>query len=174
MWLDLKEQIIVEEQQLEQLLEFNKPLLAASRTRELTGIELQSAAAFLHSLYSGIENVFRRISIELDATPPSGEAWHKRLLRSMAFATETRPRVISEDLLLHLMEYLHFRHLFRNLYLFNLDWERMSPLVLGSEQLIADVRAEITVFMASMDNQEVVTQQPVPFEDEAPDDGQSK
>lgn len=152
MWLDLKEQIAVEEQQLEELLEFNKPLLAASRTRELTGIELEAAAAFMHSLYTGIENIFRRTAIELDGAAPSGEAWHKRLLRSMVLATETRPRVISEELLLRLMEYLHFRHMFRHLYLFHLDWERMSPLVLGSERLVAEVKAEMAVFMASMDD----------------------
>jgi hypothetical protein len=45
----------------------------------------------LHGFYTGIENVFKRIAIELDDQRPSGEAWHRRLLDSMCSPGPARP-----------------------------------------------------------------------------------
>ena len=80
MWPDVYEEICVEQAQLDELIQFNEPLLEICLKRPPSVIELEAAAAFIHSLYSGIENIFRRINIGLDGEVLAGEAWHKRLL----------------------------------------------------------------------------------------------
>ena len=41
-----------------------------------------------------------------------------------------RPALLTQELHDTLNEYLRFRHVFRNAYSFDLDWQKMSPLVL--------------------------------------------
>jgi hypothetical protein len=65
-WPDLKDQISVEEAQLQHLLAVHQPLLDQVRSQAPSAIELSALAALLHSLYTGIENLFRRIAIEVD------------------------------------------------------------------------------------------------------------
>ena len=125
MWPDLKEQIAVEEAEIRELLAFHRELLEICRMREPAGIELTASGAFLHALYSGIENICRRIAIELDGGLCKGGDWHRRLLRTMTQPTGDRPRVISDGLHDRLLGYLDFRHLFRNIYIFRMEWERM-------------------------------------------------
>ncbi len=154
MWSRLKKQIAVEEAEIAELIAFHRELLDTGKQRSLTGIELSAAAAFLHSFYSGIENLFRRITIELDDELPRSGDWHRQLLRSMAQSTTHRPRVISDEFQQQLKEYLQFRHLFRNIYTFRLSWERMEPLVLGSERLAQALLAELSDFVEAMDHRQ--------------------
>lgn len=142
----LRGQIAVIQEELRELIEFHRELLDTCQTREPAGIELSALAAFLHSLYSGIENLFRRIAIEVDGGLPEGGDWHRRLLRSMAEPHAGRPTVISEELHNRLLAYLEFRHLFRNIYLFRLEWERMADLVLEAEDLVTMLNRELSLF----------------------------
>lgn len=155
MWPDLEEQIAVEEAEIRELVAFHQELLAICRTRAPVGIELTASGAFLHALYSGIENICRRIAIELDGKVPKGGDWHRRLLRVMTQATVERPRVISDDLHSRLLGYLDFRHLFRNIYIFRMDWERMKDLVLGAENLVEDLLRELEGFIMTMNEMSV-------------------
>ena len=50
-------------------------------------IELSALAAMLHSFYNGIENILKRIALELDDPMPGGESWHKELLDCMTLPT---------------------------------------------------------------------------------------
>jgi len=34
----------------------------------------------LHSFYTGVENIFKRVAVEIDGAPPTGESWHRGLL----------------------------------------------------------------------------------------------
>lgn len=77
-------QIDVERQQLRRLLEVHEPLLVECASRERTNIELSALAFFLETFYSGIENIFKRIAVEIDGRLPQGEAWHRKLLDVMA------------------------------------------------------------------------------------------
>lgn len=151
MWPELKEQIAVEQAEIRDLVAFHHELLGKCRRQKPAGIELSALGAFLHSLYSGIENLFRRVAIELDGRLPEGADWHRQLLREMAGATGRRPRVISEDLHDLLIQYLEFRHLFRNLYAFRLQWERMEALVLGAEGLVTALEGELAEFAKKME-----------------------
>ena len=92
-------------------------------------MEIDALAALLHSFYTGIENIFKRISATLDNGPPGGPFWHVELLNSMTRCTTSRPAVISHELCKTLRQYLDFRHVFRHAYAFDLQWSKMAPLV---------------------------------------------
>ena len=50
-------------------------------------IELSALAAMLHSFYNGIENIFKRVTAELDDRLPGGEFWHRELMDCMTMPT---------------------------------------------------------------------------------------
>lgn len=147
MWMKLQKQIEVEFEQLNHLIETHRPLLIKCTTEIPNAIEISALAAMLHSFYTGIENVFKRISIELDQTLPGGEFWHRDLLNSMTRTSEKHGPVISETLCGQLMEYLQFRHVFRQAYAFQLRWEKMSHLVHSSEQTLRQLETELNTFL---------------------------
>ncbi|MBM4372043.1 MAG: hypothetical protein FJ098_10345, partial [Deltaproteobacteria bacterium] len=96
----------------------------------------------------GIEKTFRRIAPELNGGIPAGDAWHRRLLDSMAMEiAEVRPAVIGRDTLRRLDEYLRFRHLFRNVYGFELEQDRVLELCRGMAGVWTVVEADLGRFM---------------------------
>jgi hypothetical protein len=149
-WPDLRDQLAVEQAQLRQLFDIHRPLLEKCRSGEPGGIELSALGAFLHSLYTGMENLFRRVVIELGGSLPRGEAWHRRLLQEMMEPTSERLPLLSTELGDQLKPYLQFRHVFRQAYSFQLQWEKMAPLVLNSELLFTRICAEIAAFSTKM------------------------
>jgi hypothetical protein len=46
-----------------------------------------------------------------------------------------------------LNEYLRFRHVFRNAYSFDLDWQKMSPLVLRLEETFKKLEKALDDFV---------------------------
>lgn len=116
-------------QQIDQLMESFKPLVDAVKVREPDLIELSALATVLHSFYGGIENIFATIGKTVDSRVPTGTKWHKDLLIQMSRSTADRVAIVSEHQYTVLIEYLSFRHFFRNSYAYQLDWDQMRPLV---------------------------------------------
>src|SRR5437879_3175051 len=100
----------------------------------------------LHSFYNGMENIFKRTRLELGDPMPGSEFWHKELLDSMTQATGNRKPVLSPELRARLKEYMEFRHLFRHAYTFTMRWDSMKTLVLGCEETLKLVEAELDCF----------------------------
>jgi hypothetical protein len=150
-WPELKDQIAIEQAQLQQLFEVHRPLLQKSRHQEPDPIELSALGAFLHSFYTGVENLLRRVTLELGDSLPQAEAWHQRLLQSMMAPADSRPALLSAELGEQLKIYLQFRHVFRQAYSFQLHWEKMAPLVLASEEVFERLREETALFVNRMD-----------------------
>lgn len=146
----LRKQVDVERQQLSRLIGEHKSLLDGCASREPNAIELSALATFLHSFYSGIENSLKRVAVEIDGGLPSGSAWHRQLLTSMASATHLRPPVLSEALYETVSEYLAFRHFFRQAYSFHFEWSKMSDLVLNAQQVMRQFETEIDSFLNSL------------------------
>jgi hypothetical protein len=144
--------IELEHAQLRQLLEEHQPLLLKVRVGVPDGIERSALAAMLHSLYTGMENLFKRIAIECDGGLPAGRIWHRALLDSMAKPTSARRAVFSEALQSRLAEYLQFRHVFRQAYSFQLRWEKMQSLVGGCETVLAELEAELRKWLGDSQN----------------------
>jgi hypothetical protein len=93
-------------------------------------VSTRTAGGILHDFYCGVERIFRHIAVRMDEDLPSGTDWHIQLLKRMATDVETiRPAVLDRETARRLDEYLRFRHLFRNIYGFDLEWGRCLELL---------------------------------------------
>ncbi|MGA3325513.1 MAG: hypothetical protein ABSF45_13660 [Terriglobia bacterium] len=146
MWDSLGEQVALERRQLHRLFLAYHPLLEKCAVSSPDYIELSALAAMLHSFYNGIENIFKRTTLELGDPMPGGESWHKDLLDGMTEATGNRKPVLSPGLRERLKEYMEFRHVFRHAYTFDLRWDRMKTLVLGCEETLKLLEGELDRF----------------------------
>ena len=134
---------------LRRLLDVHRPLLGKCAVSPPNDIELSALAAMLHSFYSGIENIFKRTTLELGDPMPGGESWHKELLDGMMQPTGNREPLLSPGLRGQLKEYMEFRHVFRHAYTFDLRWERMKTLVLRCEEMLQLVEGELDRFFVA-------------------------
>jgi hypothetical protein len=67
----------------------------------------------------------------------------------MGKETPLRNAILSEELMLKLIEFLSFRHFYRHSYSFTLDWNKLEPLVASAHDVWLEVRSE---FIAFIDN----------------------
>jgi hypothetical protein len=148
-WDKFRKQQATEREQLQRLLSGMAPLFSKCRETDPTEIELSALAALLHSFYTGVENIFKRVTVELDKESVHGDAWHRELLLRMKSPSTHRPALLSENLHDALNEYLRFRHVFRNAYSFDLDWQKMSPLVLRVEETFQKLEKALDDFLKS-------------------------
>jgi len=146
-WDKFRKQQTAEREQLQRLLSGIQGLLTKCRDTAPTEIELSALAATLHSFYTGVENIFKRVAVELDGESVRGDAWHRELLLRMKTPTARRPALLSEELHDTLNDYLRFRHVFRNAYSFDLDWRKMSPLVLRLEETFRELENAMDDFL---------------------------
>ncbi len=120
---------------------------------EGSAVKVRAAGSVLHDFYTGVEKIFRRIAARIDQDLPTGEDWHIQLLQRMVVPVEgIRPRVIDEKLEIDLEEYLRFRHLFRNIYGFELKWERCQPLVENLDKTFSNFKDQIDRFKGFLDS----------------------
>lgn len=150
---ELENEIKIEIENLQRLTQEMKHLLA-STGEEKSFMEVRAAGSILHDFYCGVEKIFERIAVVVDKNLPKGEDWHKDLLFQREKPFEgTRGKVISEDLLQPLKEYLRFRHLFRHIYGFELKWNRIEPLCIQMETLLNKLKGEIEHFIKTLDKE---------------------
>lgn len=115
---------------------------------EPENMELRAIGSALHDFYSGIEKVFELIAKHIDEDVPEGEDWHNRLLLRMQGELDgIRPAVISRDLREELEEYLRFRHVFRNIYGYKLNWHRMRGLVDQFPDVLSEFQNNLNSFL---------------------------
>lgn len=126
------------------------------RQQEVMRAESSEAIFFLtsaggvviHDFYNTVEKTFRQIAEEIDGGVPGGEAWHQQLLQRMTIDVPgRRPAVIDTSLAQTLNEYLRFRHLFRHIYGFELEWERIRPLLEALPEVMAEFKRQIGEFI---------------------------
>lgn len=150
MWDKLKKQIQVEMAQITDLFCTHHVLLEKCQNTRPDTDEIPAVAAILHSFYTGIENIFKRISVELDGMAPTGVMWHSPLLKNMASPNTNRSSVISYKLYEELQEYLDFRHVFRHAYTFELKWDKMASLAQRSNDILHRLDDELRDFMETL------------------------
>ena len=98
-------------------------------------------------LYCGVERIFRLVAVRIDQDLPGGADWHVQLLQRMATNIETvRPAVLDCATTQQLDEYLRFRHLFRNIYGFKLEWERCKELLTDLPLVYEKLDRQLTIF----------------------------
>ena len=118
---DLGAKIEAEIENVEQVL---GELPDAIRLSELSSLELAGTAALLSSAYNGIENMLKQILVARGVALPTGEAWHRDLL-----VRAVEQQILSATTHRELAPYLAFRHFFAHAYGFDIDPERLEPLV---------------------------------------------
>jgi len=110
-------------------------------------VEVRAAAGILHDFNTALERLFARIAAAVDGDMPHGAGWHQQLLERMATEIPgVRPAVIEETTRRELMVFLRFRHLFRNLYGFELQASRVAELAGEVATLWTQVRSEVEQF----------------------------
>jgi len=119
--------------------------------RQADEFTLRALASVLLDYYTGIENIFEEIAKVIDGSLPSGQEWHKDLLRQMKLDINgIRPAVITRETFTSLDEYRKFRHLVRNIYDFNLLPERLEPLLARLPEIERGLANESDGFIKQM------------------------
>lgn len=104
----------------------------------LSSLELAGVATHIHNFYNGIENVLKQIVIASGKKLPEGPSWHQDLLTKAV-----SNNIISDSTAKELKRYLAFRHFFSHAYSFDLDIERIIPLVEGIQKVMSSFRRDI-------------------------------
>lgn len=106
--------------------------------------------SILHDFYNACERIFKWIARDINGDFNPTEQWHKELLFRMTIEVKNvRPAVISEELAADLNEFLQFRHLFRNIYGFELKSDLLDHLVKKFKSTASNFSKEIKMFLKS-------------------------
>ncbi len=97
--------------------------------------------------YLGMENIFRRIALDVDLRIPDGSRWHKDLLDQMAEPQDQRQPVISQKTFKRLQELLTYRHVFNNIYGEELLYERTEQIATQVNALFERLSKELDTFI---------------------------
>jgi hypothetical protein len=112
-------------------------------------IAKRAKGSILHDFYNCCERIFKKIAVEMNSGYEESENWHKGLLYRMTIPFEgIRPRVISDELAADLDEFLAFRHLFRNIYGYELKGGRIDFLAGRLEEVAGKFKREVREFVA--------------------------
>ncbi len=125
---DLGREVRAELGDLAQLLDEFRPLVEKAGTGPPTLYEVSALGTMLHSFYNGVENVFKRISVQYALPADKSPHWHVELLESVQRPAPGRPQVISNALSQRLRLFLGFRHLMRSIYPQRLQWDGSRTL----------------------------------------------
>ncbi len=101
--------------------------------------------------YRGIENIFRRIALDVDLRMPDGSRWHKELLTQMSEPQAERHPVISQKTFEILDEFLEFRHVFNNIYGQELVYEQTERNAKQVRDLFNSFSKELDVFIVYLE-----------------------
>jgi hypothetical protein len=142
MYDKLKKDIEIELENLGRLIEQMQDLMSKVG-KEPDFMVTRTAGSILHDFYGGVEKIFERIAVNLDNEIPKSDDWHIKLLSQMAQPKKNRKAITDSALLQDLKEYLRFRHLFRNIYGFELKWTKVEPLCLGLNQVYKKLKESL-------------------------------
>ena len=144
---NLKEKIEHEISRINGLFTNGKPLLDLCRIKEPDFIEASAAGSFLQSFYNGLESIILLVFKGIEENIPNDFQWHKKLFEKAFESTEKRPILFKNEYKDQLAGYLSFRHFFRHSYGFEIDWQRLKPLMNGVEKLWKVLEKDINCFL---------------------------
>ncbi|MEN9215745.1 MAG: hypothetical protein Q6K90_00320 [Gloeomargarita sp. HHBFW_bins_162] len=114
-----------------------------------------AGAIHLFNFYVGCERIFKAVAREIDRYIPTGEDFHRQLLQQMARPNKHRPMLISQEVRSRLDDYRKFRHLFTNIYAFELDAKKLQVLIEQlpeTQNLLASQIQEFYHFLVELNN----------------------
>ena len=104
--------------------------------------------------YMGMENIFRRIALDVDLRIPDGSRWHKELLTQMSEPQAERQPVISKTTFENLQEFLAFQYLFIRFDTDELDYEKTEQKAKQITMLFENISAELDIFITWLKKQD--------------------
>ncbi|MCR4418606.1 MAG: hypothetical protein QHH27_01555 [Clostridia bacterium] len=123
------------------------------RASKVGGFALSDSAAcrivgsILHDYYVAVENIFKVVATRLDKSILAGEQWHRELLEQMTLEVQgVRPALLSPEAAAGLDRLRAFRHVFRNVYGFNLSPEKIKELLLELPRTSALLKRDLSRF----------------------------
>lgn len=150
-WLRLKARIEAELDSLASILREAADYAAVFRRKNPDLLERRGLGDVLHDFYTGLEKIFEAIAEEMEGGVPAGLQWHRALLDDMATALPgVRPAVLRRETARSLDDYLRFRHLFRNIYGYELSWDRLRPLLEALPEVSREVFADLRRFAGTL------------------------
>lgn len=112
--------------------------------KEASNVNIRIGGSILHDFYTGAEKIFEMIANAIDKRVPSGMRWRAELLTQMTLNIPgLRSPIISKGTAKMLDECLRFRHLFRNIYGFDLKWTNIKRLLKKMPAVYATVEKDI-------------------------------
>lgn len=121
------------------------------------GFPLEDPAAtriigsILHDYYTALEKIFEVVAGKIDRSVPAGETWHKELLEQMSLEIPgLRPALLAPATAAQLDPYRGFRHVFRNVYGFNLSPARVLELLRALPAAAQALHGDLDCFASRM------------------------
>ena len=147
----LRAQLLAERSRRDEVAAQLKALDSSLEQRAPTVVELMAAGGFLHNVYNGIENCLSRLAHGIDESVPTGNESHRLLIDQLSEPIpELRPALLSRELVARVDEYRRFRHAFRHMYFFDLEWPRLKPLVAGVPALLGDFDVAVEALFSQL------------------------
>lgn len=147
----LSAQLHAERARLRQVAAQLDALSSSLGEREPTVVELMAAGGFLHNVYNGLENCMNRLAHGVDESVPTGNDSHRLLVDQLSEPIPSlRPALLSGELAARMDEYRRFRHAFRHMYFFDLDWQRVRPLVAAVPGLVRDFEGAVDELLSRL------------------------
>lgn len=143
----IKEQIKFKINDIDKLFSEYDLIFKKIETQAPDLFDMTILGSVLHSFYNGLENIFEIIAKNIDGNVPNGNKSHQELLHQMASENSKRNEVLNEDLYLKLREYATFRHFYRHAYSFQLNWEKMNPLIDNLHMVWNEVKLNLENFI---------------------------
>lgn len=104
-----------------------------------------AASGFLQSFYNGLEAIFKRFCALHGVPIPSGESFHVELAKLFDGSEKRLPALLEGDMWDRLGPYRSFRHVYRQLYSFDLRWDFMAEGVSEAEGVLDEFERRVRV-----------------------------
>ena len=141
---ELREEILIEFDNLQTTVAELQALRQDLASREPTNREKTAAATFLAQFYSGVENILKRLSRFYGVPLPVGDTWHADLFKRFCEPSlPPLPALFDVALTAQLAPFRKFRHVVFHGYGFQIDWERMQEGVAQVGPLFAAFKPRV-------------------------------
>lgn len=112
----------------------------------------------VNSVYTGMETILEAVLKRTDPPIEQDPAYHAKLIRAAAAATETRDALISEELRKLLDDLRGFCHVGRKRYGSEIDPDRAKPVLDNAKKAVPVFRQEMTLAITALEEVLAITE----------------
>lgn len=129
------------------LLKSHESLMDICKSKIPDTTETAAISSILHSFYNGIEKIFIFIVKYYDNFIPSGEKWHRDLIKRMNIRSDKRDKILSDTTKEIVLIYMGVRHFIRHSYDFQIDWNLIRNNFLTLKDNWNAIKSDIITFV---------------------------